>query len=305
MSASFYKWRNWFCPKLLIVSQLLPDSALKAAFSLGARLSPGIAGRLGWALFCTPFTASKPTPFQGQQLAKAKTWTEDFVGRELKVYQWGDSGPVVMMVHGWGGRAHVFGQFVPELLARGMTVVSFDGPAHNGRGGRTNILEYSAAVQKIARSVGPVKGLVGHSFGAMTAAYTVGNLLDLEAVALIGAPDSLDFVLRRAQEEMTVPAPVMDYIYGKVESLSGRPVSGHATSLYLEDHALPLMLVHDEDDKEIPIAQARAMAERLGAQFVGTSGLGHHRILNCPQVATQLAGFMGQRLNPQARSLGA
>lgn len=259
-------------------------------------MNPHLAGRMAWTLFCTPFKASKPTPLQADVLSQAQVSIQRFGDRRLKVYRWGQEGPAVLMVHGWGGRAHVFGQFVTELRARGMSVIAFDGPAHNGRGGRTNLLEYSSALKHVARGFGPVRGLVGHSFGAMTAALSAAELDDLKGLALIGAPDSLDFVLGRAQQIMNAPGQVMDYIYGRVEKLSGRPVSSHSTSQYLGNSPTPLLVVHDRDDKEIPFPLARAMASRLEADFMETEGLGHHRILNCPEVAARVADFMQQRL---------
>lgn len=278
------------------MSQIASESALRAAFQLGARVTPRLAGRVGWTLFCTPFKASKPTSLQKAVLNQAQVSSQRFGDRRLKVYRWGEEGPVVLMVHGWGGRAHVFGQMVLELRARGMSVVAFDGPAHNGRGGRTNMLEYASALKQVARGFGPVRGMVGHSFGAMTAAFSAKDLEKLQGLALIGAPDTLEFVLGRAQQLMNVPGPVMDYIYGRVEKLSGRPVSSHATSLYLDASPTPLLLVHDHDDKEIPFPLARSMAARLEAEFMATEGLGHHRILNCPQVATRVAEFLEARL---------
>lgn len=274
--------------------------AVKAGLRLGASLAPDLTGRFAWTLFCTPLWASKPTARQATILADSTRSFVNFGEQKLRVHRWGSEGPVVMMVHGWGGRAHVFGEMVPDLLARGFSVVAFNGPAHNGRGGRTNMMEYSSAVQHVAREVGPVKALVGHSFGAITAAHASRHLRSLEAIALLGAPDSLDFVLGRAQDMMTAPGVVMDYIHRRVEKLSGQPVPEHATTLYLQERKLPALIFHDAGDREIPYQRAELMASKLGAEFVLTRGWGHHRILNAPEVAGRLAEFLHSRVGSEA-----
>ena len=276
--------------------------AIHTALRVGVNLAPDLTKRMAWTIFCTPLWASKPTPRQVDILSRSSQSYIRFGERNLKVHRWGDRGPVVLMVHGWGGRAHVFGEMVPGLLEKGFSVVAFDGPAHNNRGGRTNMMEYSSAVQHVAREVGPVKGLVGHSFGAITAAHASRFLEGLEAVALLGAPDDLDFVLGRAQDMVTAPQSVMDYIYRRIEKLSGQPVPEHASSLFLQERGLPAVIFHDTGDEEIPYEHAREMATKIGAEFVLTEGWGHHRILNSPEVASKMADFFSERISEPSPS---
>ena len=53
-----------------------------------------------------------------------------FDGGKLAVTTWGEDGPAVLLMHGWGGaRAQMTG-FVIPLLDAGYRVVAFDQPAH-------------------------------------------------------------------------------------------------------------------------------------------------------------------------------
>lgn len=270
---------------------------LQTAIHVSSYVAPALTVKFIWALFNTPLVASKPTASQAEQLAKAKLGKVTFGQSELTTYRWGENGPTILALHGWGGRAHVFGDLIPALLEAGFSVVSFDAPGHARLGQRTNMMEYSSAVRAVARDIGPVWGLVGHSFGAFTAAYTAPKLAHLKALALIGTPDRLDFLLEYARQIMDAPEHIWERLGHRIEKLSGEPVEDHATSLYLRAQNLPKIVIHDTDDKEVPIQLAREMASQLQAEIFETSGFGHHRILHSTAVAEKLSDFFKRELS--------
>ena len=117
-------------------------------------------------------------------LSKASPFQVAFGRRKLDGFRWGeDHHPTLLAVHGWGGRAHVFGDLVGPLLANGFSVVSFNAPGHYRMGQKTNMLEYSSAIRAVARELPSVDGLFGHSFGAFTSAYTASKLQNVKAVS--------------------------------------------------------------------------------------------------------------------------
>ena len=55
----------------------------------------------------------------------------------------------------------------------------------------------------------------------------------------------------------------------------------------------PLLVVHDEGDREVPLHEGAAIAAAWpGARLERTFGLGHHRILRDPGVAARIADFV-------------
>jgi pimeloyl-ACP methyl ester carboxylesterase len=81
--------------------------------------------------------------------------------------KWG-SGPVIYLVHGWGGRRGQLDSFVAPLVQSGHTVVAFDAPSHGdsapgmfGRG-RGLLTEFSAALGAVVRHFGPAYGVIAH-----------------------------------------------------------------------------------------------------------------------------------------------
>lgn len=270
---------------------------MQTAIRVSSVLAPTLTVRFVWGLFSTPLVASRPTPSQARQLSRARVGKVRFGQRNLKTYRWGSHGPLILAAHGWGGRAHVFGDLVPALLKAGFSVVSFDAPGHERLGQRTNMMEYSSAIRAVAREVGPIEGIMGHSFGAFTSAYTAPKLPGLKALAMIGAPDRLDFLLQYARDLMDAPEHIWERLGRRIEKLSGEPVEDHATSLYLRSQSLPKLVVHDTEDREVPVQLARELASQLEAELFETSGFGHHRILQSEEVGEKLALFFKSHLH--------
>ena len=59
---------------------------------------------------------------------------------------------------------------------------------------------------------------------------------------------------------------------------------------------VPMLLVHDEADREVPFEDGRAFAAAWpGSKLVVTSGLGHRAILRDPDVTAAAAAFIAGR----------
>jgi pimeloyl-ACP methyl ester carboxylesterase len=276
-----------------------PQKFVQSALRFTAAVAPEVASTLMWRLFCTPLWASQPTPSQSLKLSEARHFQVKFGRRSLDCFRWGEAHqPTILAIHGWGGRAHVFGDLLEPILKNGYSVVSFNAPGHYRLGQKTNMLEYSSAIRSVARKLDRVDGLMGHSFGAFTSAYTASKLDGVKALALIGAPDRLDFMLDYARQLMDAPHHILPRLEGRIEKISGEPVKDHATHLYLQDQDLPKLVVHDLNDREVPISRAVEMAKVLDAELFQTEGFGHHRILQSRDVADKLASFFGRHINP-------
>ena len=91
----------------------------------------------------------------------------------VRGHVWG-AGPVVYLVHGWGGRGSQLASFVEPLLAGGFRVVMFDAPAHGDSDhgpagpGRTHGVEFGKALDAVFARFGPAHAVVAHSLGAIS-----------------------------------------------------------------------------------------------------------------------------------------
>jgi len=159
----------------------------RAAFAMLGRIAPEVAAAVFERLFFTP---PRPPRSRGEPTLKNAEWIAvNLEGRPLAAWRWGN-GPATLLVHGWGGQAAQLSSFVAPLLARGFSVVAFDGPGH-GRSGRvkSSLPQLAWAIRAVSDSVGGVTGIVAHSLGAAAAVLAVRD--GLRPVAFLAAARSI------------------------------------------------------------------------------------------------------------------
>ena len=211
----------------------------------------------------------------------------------LSMWSLGD-GPTVLLLHGWGGRAVHLQEFVEPLLAAGFRVVAFDAPAHGRSDGmRTNLVECAGAVLQVAGMVGPIHGIIAHSFGSPTAAMAVRHGLEIDRLVFIGAPVSIAKLWSKIAHFIGLPAHVSQRAMGQIESRLGISMEEGETDRVVADLDMPLLVFHDEEDRDVPWEDGASIARAAkDANLVRTSGLGHRRIIRDPAVIRQAVDFM-------------
>jgi predicted alpha/beta hydrolase family esterase len=55
---------------------------------------------------------------------------------------------------------------------------------------------------------------------------------------------------------------------------------------------VPVFVVHDHDDREVPFGHAEALSAAWGGEVLATDRLGHTRILEAPEVVRAAVGFV-------------
>src|SRR6266536_3111020 len=142
----------------------------RAAFGAVQRASPRLAARWAERLFCSP-PRRAISERMATWLGAGRRFDLAVGGRRVTAWSWGDRGPGVLLVHGWGSRGARFVDLGGALLASGFRVVTFDAPGHGASSGRLSSgPEFARAALAVAMAVGPVSVVIGHSLGAITSA---------------------------------------------------------------------------------------------------------------------------------------
>jgi len=216
---------------------------------------------------------------------------------EIAVTTWGESGPTVLLMHGWGGaRAQMTG-FVNPLLTAGYRVVAYDQPAHGESDGTiTNILEITPTMELILEMEGPFDAIIAHSFGTLITSYalTNRNFPPPSRLVYFGAFNRLLDSLPRFQVLANLPDEITDGLLHMIYDNFGRDVLDVIVNEEMVKQInIPALMFHDVADNVTPIDDSRAIAKAWkNVRFVETNGLGHRGALQSKEIHEQVVNFL-------------
>jgi pimeloyl-ACP methyl ester carboxylesterase len=264
------------------------------------QLAPNMAFRQAWKLFCTP-RRLPAKDWEAPVLAAARRRAVAYATGSVAVYEWGPAAaPAVLLVHGWEHRASFWRAWVEPLLAAGCRVVALDGPAHGASAGRqTTLIDFGSAVQAVVDTVGEVRAIVAHSFGAASVAglpVRLAGSASLPRLVLISAPLSPESVAGRFADFLGLPADLVTRFAQHIQHVAGRPAESFAVATAGPGTgAEKVLVVHDEGDEIIPFAEGKQIAAAWpGAVLHATQGLGHNRILRDVGVVQAAVAFISE-----------
>jgi pimeloyl-ACP methyl ester carboxylesterase len=211
----------------------------------------------------------------------------------LAATAWGD-GPTVLLAHGWGSRGTHWGAFVPPLVEAGFRAVAVDAPAHGDSPGRhANALAFALGLLDAGRTLGPLAGVVGHSFGAGATGIALNRGLAARRAVYLSGPASLAALIARWGLSEGLTAAELPAFTRLIERRVGEPVAGLDVVRLAEALTAPVLVIHDRGDLEIPVAEAEAVAAAWpGARLLLTERFGHRRILIAPAVVRSAVAFL-------------
>ena len=237
--------------------------------------------------------------------------------------------PKILLIHGWSGRASQMGAFAEPLCELGFDVISVDLPGHGLSSGDTcSMPEAANALFTIEKEEGSIHGVIGHSFGGAVSMLAASEGLNVNAVVTIGMPKKLSWLLDLyAKYLMLSPAASLrittllekqfgddiwrrcdfatehivdgNYEYSTQASNQLEGPSGYSidTEKGVTNKKYKILVVHDENDKEVPVKQGYQIAKTQGATLHVTTKLGHFRILRNETLINEIADFMAVSAN--------
>lgn len=226
----------------------------------------------------------------------ARSLAIPYRGRHLAAWTWGGQGPQVLLMHGWEDDSGSMLALVPPLLRRGFRVVALDAPGH-GRSPDmdTHVVDAARAMAGCLGLVGPVHGIVAHSFGAAAASLALARL-----TGRVPARMALVAPMAGMAQHLDVFAGIAGLCPRRRAVLAQRVAERLACDPELASTTAALrgletagLVVHDHDDNLIPVDTGRDVAAAWPqARLQLTRGLGHRRILACPEVVESVVAHI-------------
>ncbi|KQU70006.1 hydrolase [Aminobacter sp. DSM 101952] len=288
---------------------------IRRLFGAAEVVSPRLAGRAAFELFRRTPSEKSLSEAERRAIGRAadfmaearhhriKTRTGCVAMHEFRPSQGRQAG-TVLVIHGWRSRTEYMRALIEGYCSAGYRVVSLDLPGHGGSLGRA--LDMAMAVEAATLAgqwFGPFEAIVGHSFGGAVAvnaaAGTVKGFAPLSAnrLVLIAAPDSMPRLFEDFGRYVNLGARTQQAIAGQVERVTGTPIHQFISSRLLMRLAIPTLVIHAPDDREVSAKDARAMAGAgRHVRLFWADGLGHRRILSDARVVEEGVGFVRNSL---------
>lgn len=246
-----------------------------------------------WAeiMFLTPERVPRP-PSEMDFFNTAKKYK---IQNRIAAFEWGSPDkPVVLLVHGWSGRGTQMAAFAKPLAESGYRVVAVDGPAHgDSEGHLTHVGEFAQFMIDIQNDLGPFRAVIAHSFGAGCSVLSASRGLKVEKLVIVAGPSRYERVVQFYLDAIKISEKSREHFLKSLAERVKLPVSEMNVGVIGKTLNLPALIVHDKEDKEVPIIAAEDIKKNWPhAELMITTGLGHRRILKDPTVVEAVKNFI-------------
>ena len=229
-------------------------------------------------------------------LQRAQSFYLEFNHNKIKVFEWG-AGPVILLVHGWGGRALQLDSFITALLSKGYKVVAFDQKGHGESSSRFS--SYPEIVRSTdlvaAHYANELHGVVAHSIGANSMFKVSENFDRKLKIAAVAPVENFIGVLENMRMKLGIYEKLFAQVIRHIETESGLLLSDLDVLDYEKISRHDVLLVHDKFDRVNNISASHAIHKNLpGSNLMQTEMLGHSRILGNREVVERVVAHFSQ-----------
>jgi pimeloyl-ACP methyl ester carboxylesterase len=252
---------------------------LRFAYRVVDRISPSRGADLARRIFFHP-PRMRFTKDQEDILGGAERHDLGGSAGRIVTYSWG-RGPVVLLVHGWGGHSGQMTRFVAPLVADGFRVVAVDLPAHGRSAGRlSSIVHFAEALHITAHAYDGLHGVITHSLGGAGLIRALLGGLSAKRAVLIAPPAQLSGYWRAFQTSLGMS----DAGWAAKVAVSERWLAASYTEFHPAVAApkmtVPALILHGQSDRMSSIGEGRKLARLWpGAQISEFAEKGHLSIL--------------------------
>lgn len=267
---------------ILITAKLLEITSSKLAMKFASKL------------FTTPMKYKIP---KREFEMDKNSVQENFIlksGKEIVVYNYGESNKKVLLVHGWSGRGTQLVKIADEMLKMGYSTISFDAPAHGKASGKTsNMTEFIEAILEMQEKFGPFEYAVGHSLGGMSILNSIKRGLKVKKAVIVGSGDIVEDIFDDFVEKLGMNIAISKKMKASFEKKIGETMESYSAYIVAREIQIPVLIIHDNDDADVPVKAAHHIHENLkNSELMITNGLGHRKILGDAKVIKKIISFL-------------
>lgn len=259
------------------------------------RISPILAEKFARKLFITPIKHKIPKrEFQMEATSQQTKLFVPSINKEIVVYAYGNSSKKILLVHGWSGRGTQLVKIADAFIEKEYSIISFDAPAHGKSGTKTTLmLEFIESILEVEKAYGPFEYAVGHSLGGMSILNAIKKGLHVKKAVVIGSGNSVINIVNTFIEKIGLPNDVAVLMKNNFEKKYHFEMESFSAYVAAKEVKIPVLVIHDTDDKDIPVSEAYHLAEHLtDKEILITNSLGHRKILGDSKVIHKIVEFL-------------
>jgi pimeloyl-ACP methyl ester carboxylesterase len=219
----------------------------------------------------------------------------------------GGRAPAVVVLHGWGANASLMLPLAPHLHRAGFHGLFLDARNH-GRSDADDFVSMPRFAEDLEAALDwlgehpavTAIGVIGHSVGAGAALLTGSRRRDLSAIVSVAAFAHPGEAMSLAPSMRRLPAPVRAGVFRTMEHTIGFRFDDIAPRATVRRVHAPLLLVHGEADRVVPIADLRELAAlATDAETLVVPGAGHASLDAFEPHVGRILGFLSRHLAEQ------
>lgn len=264
-------------------------SAFRFTFRLYSQLLPGHSASTARKLMMTPRVKKN----QRSELPAPDRVVQ--TGQESYLSVWEGVGPhSALLIHGWSGSPEQFTQIFASFRDRDYTIYIVHPAGHGPSTAKiSHPLKFVESIRLAAEFIKkPVDVAIGHSMGAGALAVCASEMQLFKKLVLISGPASFEGVLRRFAKFLNLSEKATNAFLRHVESFVRYPTEQLNVSERCKNISAPVLIVHDELDREIPFEDSLVLkAACSNGTHLSTNRLGHRKLLGDPDVVGAIAEF--------------
>ncbi|MCG8393453.1 MAG: alpha/beta hydrolase [Pseudomonadales bacterium] len=264
----------------------------QAAMALFSRLFPRRASRLALSLLTTPRigTLSREAEYPEPDYRQP-------VGARARLDIW-SGGPVrVLLVHGWSGHVSQFVPLMEQFDRQRYTLYVLQLPGHGDTpDGPSHVGDFIAAIREAMALIGhPLDLAIGHSMGAGALAFVMSEPVNIRSGVLIAAPAEFRSLVGRLADFLHFGQRARQRLLDGMAARVGMGFDELDIARRGRDIRVPVLVVHDTRDREIPFADGLRLHRAIpAAELFQTAGVGHRRVLSDKAVLDRILVFAGE-----------
>lgn len=206
------------------------------------------------------------------------------------------SGPLVLALHGWGGRPAQMAPVARRLASDGFRVLVPELPGHAG-GEATDIKQAAAAIRAVVDQLGMPELVVGHSFASMVMRLAFADEHP-DRIVLVAPALNVHDALDVFGDRLDLMPWARRGLRRRLEAWD--PLLWPTVSSLLPDQfpGAEVLLVHDPEDKDAPFSRSAELAAlRPQTSLRVVTDVGHSKILSDPDVLDGVSRWVERELS--------